>query len=387
MLDNGIPEPPRPTICRRTDGVGLFYPGQVCNLFGDPESGKTWLGLAAVTETLAEGEAAAVLDLDHNGPEQTVNRLLQLGADPEMIRDPELFRYVEPEDKAHLLAVVRDACQWRPVFVLLDSVGELLPTLGLNSANPDDYTQANTAVMKPLARAGACVVTLDHLAKNSESRAMGATGTTAKKRAIGGTSLRVAVHEPFTPGRGGSAYLTINKDRPGGLREFCPQEKGEPYAGLFQLTEDGDGMHWSVITPADAPSAPPVSEGPGSKGGMTVEAGLTKLAQQFPGGPPRTVREIRAALGCSNEVAAEIRRELGNVPVPGPYVSLGTGTGTPVVSGESDLFTPEAGTGAGTAECADPCPDCGVSLTGRTGSNSCRWRHTQARKEAEGRAS
>lgn len=330
MLDNGIPEPPRPTICRRSDGVGLFYPGQVCNLFGDPESGKTWLGLAAVTETLAEEEPAAVLDLDHNGPEQTINRLLQLGADPEMIRDPELFRYVEPEDKAHLLAVVRDACQWRPVFVLLDSVGELLPTLGLNSANPDDYTQANTAVMKPLARAGACVVTLDHLAKNSESRAMGATGTTAKKRAIGGTSLRVAVHEPFTPGRGGSAYLTINKDRPGGLREFCPQEKGEPYAGLFQLTEDGDGMHWSVVTPADAPSAPPVSDGPGSKGGMTEDEALAKLRALPESERPKTNEEARKLLGCRNLVASAAMRIIrsearsGTVPDSHPYVGNGT---------------------------------------------------------------
>lgn len=325
MLDHGIPEPPRPTICRRTDGVGLFYAGQSCTVFGDPESGKTWLVLSAAVEVLDGGGSVAVLDLDHNGPEQTVSRLVQLGADQDALRDPQRFRYIEPEDKPHLLAIVRSYCGWRPDFVVVDSVGELLPTLGLNSANPDDYTQANTAVMKPLAASGACVVTIDHMAKNSDSRAMGATGTYAKKRAVGGTSLRVVVDDQFTPGSGGSAYLYVNKDRPGGLRRYCPQGKKEPLAGLFRMTEEDDGLHWRVLIPDDAP-APPSTEGPGSKGGMTVEAAVDKLVEMFPDGPPRTHRDIRVALGCSNDLAADVRHALADVPVPQPPVSRGTGT-------------------------------------------------------------
>lgn len=328
LLDHGMPEPPRPTIGRRRDGVGLFYPGQTHQLFGDPESGKTWLALATATETLNAGHSAAVLDMDHNGPEQTISRLLLLGADPAALRDPDRFRYVEPEDRPHLMAVVKDYCAWRPAFVLLDSIGELLPTLALNSNSPDDFTIANTAVMKPLAASGACVVSIDHLAKNSDSRSMGSGGTFAKKRAVGGSSLRVVVSESFTPGRGGSAYLYINKDRPGGLRRYCPVGEREPLAGLFKMTEDEQGqIRWTVLTPDDAP-APPASEGPGSRGGMTVAEGIAKLREQFPDGPPTAYRKIREALGCRNDLALEISHALKDAPAPTPPVSTGAGAGS-----------------------------------------------------------
>src|SRR5215211_8141049 len=57
--------------------------------------------------------------------------------------------------------------------------------------------------------------------------------TSGKPRAIGGVSLRVTLKEPFSPGRGGRAALTVHKDRHGGLRLGCPapDSRGEAYAG------------------------------------------------------------------------------------------------------------------------------------------------------------
>jgi hypothetical protein len=66
------------------------------------------------------------------------------------------------------------------------------------SNSPDDFTIAHARVLKPLARAGACVIAIDHLAKNTESRAAGPTGTAAKRRAVGGVSLRVALEDPHS---------------------------------------------------------------------------------------------------------------------------------------------------------------------------------------------
>src|SRR5260370_10683481 len=63
---------------------------------------------------------------------------------------------------------------------------------------------------KPLAKAGAAVLAVDHLAKNADPRAQGPGGTAAKRRAIGGVSLRVKVKQPFTPGHGGSALLLVS---------------------------------------------------------------------------------------------------------------------------------------------------------------------------------
>ena len=86
-------------------------------------------------------------------------------------------------------------------------------------------------------RCRCAVVGIDHLAKSPDSRQAGPTGTAAKGRAVGGVSIRVTVREPFAPGRGGSAALTIRKDRPGGLRACSPLvPRGEQPAGVFRLT-------------------------------------------------------------------------------------------------------------------------------------------------------
>ena len=47
------------------------------------------------------------------------------------------------------------------------------------------------------------------------------SSTAAKRRAVGGVSIRVTIKEQFAPGRVGSAYLALNKDRHGGLRRHC----------------------------------------------------------------------------------------------------------------------------------------------------------------------
>ena len=64
-------------------------------------------------------------------------------------------------------------------------------------------------------------------------------------------SLRVVLKEQFTPGRGGSAALTVHKDRHGGLRRVCPTPKaGEAYAGTFILREGEGVTTWRIAAPA-----------------------------------------------------------------------------------------------------------------------------------------
>jgi hypothetical protein len=133
LLDGDLPEPPKPRVGARDDGHALFYAGQVNVLFGDPESGKTFLAQAAQAEALAAGRRVLCLDLDHNGPEATLSRLLMLGAPWDALRDRALFRYVEPEDEVHLRAIMAAVLSWRPAVAPVDSIGELLPTLRLSS--------------------------------------------------------------------------------------------------------------------------------------------------------------------------------------------------------------------------------------------------------------
>lgn len=258
LLAGGMPDPPTPDVCKRADGVGLFYREQTNVLFGDPESGKTWIAYCAATEELNAGGRVLIIDADHNGMSAVVERLVNLGANAAYLADTTRFRLFEPEDGQYLLAGIRLVTKdqvnpWRPTLAVVDSIGEVLPMLGLSSNVPDDYTKGHADVLKPLAVAGAAVIGIDHLAKSEESRKQGATGTFAKKRAVSGTMIRVTRKEPFARGREGSAVLTIAKDRPGGLRGATPTVAGTPedHCGTFTLgpTGKGEELAWKVAVP------------------------------------------------------------------------------------------------------------------------------------------
>jgi hypothetical protein len=283
LLDRGLPDAPEPEFLRRADGQCLFYAGQVNLLFGDPESGKTLVALAACSEALQRGRKVGVVDIDHNGPVATVCRLIDMGVDESILRDPKRFRYVEPEDRLHLAAVVVSTIEWNPQVVTVDSIGELLPLLRLSSNSPDDFTAAHARVLKPLAMAGAAVIAIDHLPKNLENKQSGPTGTAAKRRAVGGVAIRVVIDQQFTPGKGGKACLTINKDRHGALRRACSVEPGkEPIAGWFKISPKDDCISWSIEPPTAGDTAPADRVDPRD---------LARLEALEP--PPTSVRDVK----------------------------------------------------------------------------------------------
>jgi len=317
LLDGTMPKPPKPTYLYRTDGCALFYPGQVSLVFGDPESGKTWICLACVAEVLSHGHSALVIDLDHNGPHSTIARLVMLGAPETALRDPERFRYAEPEDGMELLAIVHDASTWKPDVVVLDSVGEVVPLFGGSSNSPDDFTRVHSQVMKPLAMGGAAVLCIDHLAKGMESRAQGSTGTAAKRRAIGGISLRVTIRDAFVPGKGGAAYLVVNKDRHGGVRANCPTGDKEPLAGTFVMTSHGDDeTEWQIVAPANNDRNP---------GEIADAADVAALAALDP--RPASVRDVKERMKWRSERANAALKAWRELPVPAcsPFPTPGVG--------------------------------------------------------------
>jgi hypothetical protein len=253
ILRGGLPEPPEPTLLRRDDGHRLFYDGKVNVLFGDPECGKTWIALAAVAEALNDGKRAAMLDMDHNGAQEVLARLLALGAKPDALADPDGFRLSEPDDVMVLGMAIQQLREWRPDVVVVDSIGEMLPMFGLSSNSPDDYTAGHRRALTPLALAGAAVIAIDHMPKGEDARTHGQTGTIAKKRAVNGSNLKVTVVEVFAPGKGGAASMTVFKDRPGGLRKHCPVDGKSQPAGRFVMAPREDGsVSWRVTSPSGA---------------------------------------------------------------------------------------------------------------------------------------
>lgn len=295
LLSGGIPPPTPPVVLRRSDGTHMLYAGKVNVLFGDPESGKTWLALAAVVETLRQGRRAAVVDLDHNGAAATVTRLLALGARPETLASQDRLRYASPEDVDTLVRVVHDLRRWAPAVVVVDSLGELLPMLGLSSNSPDDYTAAHRRVLIPPAEAGACVIAIDHLPKGGEARAHGQTGTMAKRRAVNGAIIRVSLRQAFAPGRGGSAGLTVVKDRPGGLRATCPAGAGEQLGGIFTMEALPEGgLAWTIDVARAAPAG-------------RDDADVAELDALLPA--PRSQRDVQERLGWGGSRAMNALRK------------------------------------------------------------------------------
>jgi hypothetical protein len=243
LLTGQAPERPTPQYVRRPDGIGLFYAGKVNGIFGDPETGKSWITHAGAVEALGAGQRVAIIDADHNGPEATVSRLLALGADPSALADPDRFRYVEPEDRAAVIRAVVDLETWSPGYVVLDSLGELLPLLGAESNSNDDVTMALRAVTGPLLRSGACVVTVDHVVKNRDAGGGYAVGAGAKKRPIRGSYLRAAKITEVVPGKVGKVRLHIEKDTTGSLRRAGDGK----HAGVFTLdATDPDRITWHI---------------------------------------------------------------------------------------------------------------------------------------------
>ena len=251
LLD-GTHEPIVPSVGgRRDDGLRLLYAGCVSVLVGDPETGKTFVAAAHAVQVLRDGGRVLWVDLDHNG-RSIIDRLVMLGADPAVLRDPARFRFAEPEEPAELDAIIADAATWSPTLAVVDSVGELLPLYGASSDSADEYTAVNRRTLVMLARTGAAVLALDHLAKGTTSREYGGTGTIAKKRAVDGVMYRVTSPSGFAPGRGGTAYLAVVKDRHGGIRARAVVSRSdrEPIAARWELWNTADGeAQWRFVTP------------------------------------------------------------------------------------------------------------------------------------------
>lgn len=285
-------EGPQPTIGIRTDDQRLLYPRAVNVLFGPPESGKTLAASCIAADTLYEGGSVLVVDIDHNGPHATRQRLRSFGITVDLLSDPARFRYAEPDAPDALAQIIAEAAGWQPSLVLLDSIGELMPMYGGNSNDADDFTRINRVTLAAFARTGAAVLAIDHEAKSASSRDYGSSGTAAKKRAVDGIMLRVKVTQPFTPGHGGRSTLSIVKDRHGALRRASPVGESEPVAANFQLIAHGDALDWKFWTPttADTHHDP------------KVEADALELDTLTP--PPASTRDVQERLHWSPRRAA-----------------------------------------------------------------------------------
>lgn len=213
IVELGSTPTPAPDVLPCGGRPGLFYRAQRNMLSGEPSVGKTWLALQAAILEIASGRVVIWIDADNMGPNRLLERLRQLGrahgVDDAVLA--ERFRYVRPDARA--TEATLDALTEPGVsLVVLDSLN---PILGLQGVDPYSTTEVDSffrAVCDPLTDAGACVLMLDHVPKNTGNRGRYAYGSERKLSGVD-VHLTMRSHKPFSREQGGESYLDVAKDR------------------------------------------------------------------------------------------------------------------------------------------------------------------------------
>jgi hypothetical protein len=301
ILDGRMQAPAPDGGPHRTDGARILYRGKVNGLIGDPESAKTLLALAVLADGLGSGSVGVFIDTDHNGAEFVLRTLLALGVP----RDALVARlhYAEPDDRDELLRTVEVAGDLPPGVVVLDSVGEMLGLWGVSPNDDQGVLEMNRATAARLAKLGHLVITIDHLAKNTDSRKYGATGSTAKLRAANGAVYEVAVVDEFSPDDGGKSALLLKKDRNGGVRALG--YKRDETVALFELSapDAATGQQTATLHPGSTISG---AAAKAAAKAAALAADVAALAALTP--PAASKDDVRLRLGWGSARALDALR-------------------------------------------------------------------------------
>jgi hypothetical protein len=227
---------PGPTVLYRTDGQCLLYAGKINAIFGESESGKTWVALEAVRQQLVQGNRVFYIDFE-DSKRGIRGRLKALGVLREHFPR---FKYANPDGAYNeiaqqaLLSSIRD---FTPDLIVMDGVNAAMNLLGLDLEKNKDATQFSQVVLRPLRLWGAAVLTIDHVTKSKDNRGNYAIGAQAKRADIDGVAISVDVSLPFGRGSNGKLNLKITKDRPGFVRGISQEAS---FVGTVDLISKPD---------------------------------------------------------------------------------------------------------------------------------------------------
>lgn len=254
LAGKGLDEPP--SILNRTDGAGLIYRARVHSFYGEAESGKGWLALAACLEQVRAGDPVLYIDFEDSAT-TAVSRLRALGATDQEIG---LFNYICP-DSPITAPLVQEIPGIGATLAVLDGITEGMGLHGLDLRDNADVARFIALLPRPLSRMGCAVIMIDHVTKDRDGRGRFAIGAQHKLAGIDGAAYAVEVIRPFGRGLEASSRLTIGKDRPGFVRALAPDRKT---IGELRLSSADERVR-VTIEPAQIRPADPLGLSPASR--------------------------------------------------------------------------------------------------------------------------
>jgi len=233
-----LADEPAPSMLRREDGNCLIYAGKINAIFGESESGKTWLALEAIRQELAKNNIVFYLDFEDSA-RGILNRLKTMKVPTDKFK---FFRYANPDSKLEAGVgelMKTEIMAYLPSLIVVDGVNAAMNLMGLDLEKNKDATFFSQTILKPLRIGGAGILTIDHVTKSKDNRGNYAIGAQAKRADIDGAAFAVSVAMPFGRGIDGALDITCTKDRPGFVRAICPDAKTVGVANLRSLPDGG----------------------------------------------------------------------------------------------------------------------------------------------------
>ena len=212
---------PKATLFLRSDDEGLLYPGRVHSFYGESESGKSWLAQIVVAQQLKMFRKVIYIDFESEAAD-LVNRLQLLQVtQAEILQN---FIYIKPDSARdhsdpYWLGILKPGSA---ELVIIDGVTEALTMWGGETKDNDAITRWMRLFPRAIAeQSGACVVQIDHVTKDKETRGRFAIGGQAKLATIDGAAFLIEPLEVLAPGRTGTLTVRVTKDRLGAIRKVA----------------------------------------------------------------------------------------------------------------------------------------------------------------------
>ena len=288
------------------EGLGLFYPGRVNAIWGEPNRGKSLLCQHLAVHEAAEGRRTLTIDLE-KPLAHFRSRIEMLGATRDTARHLGYWNPDRTLDSDAALDVI-GFCNTHTIgTVILDAVGRATAQAGIDDNDNAEYRRWFDAVIMPLERAGLTVILVDHPRKDAGSQGGKAAplypkGAGSKLDVIDGAAYAFVTIRAFSRDRSGHAQLVCAKDTEGA------RSVGDPAADMrVEPADDGASIRITL-------GAPDASTPAGNAFRPTNY--MQKVLEQLSVEEPLSISELKRRIGGKGEwvgVAVERLLEAGDV--------------------------------------------------------------------------